>query len=172
MCSVGIAWKRDQTTQQRMSRTNQNDWRGRETTRREIVHIGIGRSETAKGEQPDKLRKTVRFEPEAPDTSSSPTMHLSVLFMHTFARVREAGRSWRLFHLMFFQTVRSAYDKNSVDEFWNSWSAGAEAGLLRSYQKAGGATLTARERAFKRRGTLRIRRGRLGGRAAGGTRFK
>ena len=66
------------------------------------------------------------------------------------------------------QTLRSAFGRNSVDEFWNCWSAGAEAGLLRSYQTAGG-PVTAGKRAFLGRGTLQIRRRRIGGRAAGGT---
>ena len=34
--------------------------------------------------------------------------------------------------------LRSAFDKKCVDEFWNVWSAGAEAGLLQSWQRAGG----------------------------------
>ena len=64
------------------------------------------------------------------------------------------------------QALWSAFDRNRVDEFWNVWSAGAEAGLLRSYQRSGG-TVTAGERAFCGRGALQIRRGRLGGGAAG-----
>ena len=42
-----------------------------------IIHICKRGSETANEEQPDKLRKTVRFEEEAPNTSSS-TMHVSL----------------------------------------------------------------------------------------------
>ena len=34
--------------------------------------------------------------------------------------------------------IRSAFDRSCVDDFWNVWSAGAEAGLLRAYQRAGG----------------------------------
>ena len=33
--------------------------------------------------------------------------------------------------------LRSAFDRSCVDEFWGVWSAGAEAGLLRAYQRAG-----------------------------------
>ena len=40
--------------------------------------FGKSRSRTAKEEQPDKLRKTVRFEQEAPSTSSSSTVHVSL----------------------------------------------------------------------------------------------
>ena len=42
------------------------------------IHIGERGSETGNEEQPDKLRKTVRFEQEAPNTSSSSTMHVSL----------------------------------------------------------------------------------------------
>ena len=35
------------------------------------IHIGKRGSATAKEEQPDKLRRTVRFEQEAPNTSTS-----------------------------------------------------------------------------------------------------
>ena len=41
------------------------------------IHIGERGSETANKEQPDKLRTTVRFEQDAPNTSSSSTMHVS-----------------------------------------------------------------------------------------------
>ena len=34
--------------------------------------------------------------------------------------------------------LREACDRLDVDEFWNAWSAGAEAGLLWAYQLAGG----------------------------------
>ena len=40
------------------------------------IHIGKSGSETANAEQPHMLRNTVRFEQEAPDTSSSSTMHV------------------------------------------------------------------------------------------------
>ena len=40
------------------------------------IHIGNRGSETANEEQPDKLRKTVRSEQEAPNISSSSTMHV------------------------------------------------------------------------------------------------
>ena len=43
------------------------------------VHIGKRGSETADEEQqPDKLRKTVRFEQEAPNTSPSSSTHVSL----------------------------------------------------------------------------------------------
>ena len=42
------------------------------------IHIGKGGSETACEEQPDKLRKTVRFEQEVPSSSSSSTIHVSL----------------------------------------------------------------------------------------------
>ena len=42
------------------------------------MHIGERGSETANEEQPDKLRKTVRFEQEAPNPSSSSTLHVSL----------------------------------------------------------------------------------------------
>ena len=41
------------------------------------IHIGKWGSEIANEEQSDKLRKTVRFEQDAPNTSSSSTMHVS-----------------------------------------------------------------------------------------------
>ena len=40
--------------------------------------FGKSGSRTANEEQPDKLRKTVRFEQEAPSTSSSSTVHVSL----------------------------------------------------------------------------------------------
>ena len=47
------------------------------------IHVGKTGSEAASGEQPDKLRKTVRFEHEAPSASSccggtAGTMHMSL----------------------------------------------------------------------------------------------
>ena len=39
--------------------------------KKDNIHIGKRRSETANEEQPDKLRKTIRLEQEAPNTSSS-----------------------------------------------------------------------------------------------------
>ena len=50
------------------------------------VHSGERGSETANEEQPDKLRKTVRFEQEAPNTSSSSTMHVSPEYLASGAR--------------------------------------------------------------------------------------
>ena len=47
---------------------------------RRAIHIDKRGSETAHEEQPDEVRKTVRFEQEAPITSSSSTMHAS--FQH------------------------------------------------------------------------------------------
>ena len=41
------------------------------------IQIGKRGSEAATEEQPDKLRKTIRFEQEAPNTSSFSTMHVS-----------------------------------------------------------------------------------------------
>ena len=41
------------------------------------IHIGKSVSEAANEERPDKLRKNVRFEQEAPKASSSSTMHVS-----------------------------------------------------------------------------------------------
>ena len=40
------------------------------------IHVGKRGSEAASEEQPDKLRKKVRFEQEAPNTSSFSTAHL------------------------------------------------------------------------------------------------
>ena len=60
----------------------------------------------------------------------------------------------------------SAFDRNCVDEFCNVWSAVIEAGLLRSYQRAGGPVSSSLQ-AFIERGTLQIQRRRLGSRAAG-----
>ena len=42
------------------------------------VHIGKRGLEKANEEQHDKLRKTVRFEQEAPNTSSSSSTHVSL----------------------------------------------------------------------------------------------
>ena len=42
------------------------------------IHFGKRGSEAALEEPPDKLRNTVRFEQEAPNTSSSSTMHVSL----------------------------------------------------------------------------------------------
>ena len=49
-----------------------------EENRMRDVHIGKRGSETANEEQPDKLRKTVRFEHEAPNTSSSTSTPVSL----------------------------------------------------------------------------------------------
>ena len=65
-----------------------------------------------------------------------------------------------------FLALRSAFDRNCVEEFWNVWSAGAEAGLLRSHQRAGGPVSSCLQ-AFIMRGALQIQRRLLGGRAAG-----
>ena len=61
--------------------------------------------------------------------------------------------------------LRSAFDRNCVDEFRNVWG-GAEAGVLRSCQRPGGPVSSGLQ-AFIGRGTLQIRRRRLGSRAAG-----
>ena len=42
------------------------------------IRVGKSGSETATEEQPDKFRKTVRFEQEAPNSASSSTMHVSL----------------------------------------------------------------------------------------------
>ena len=42
------------------------------------IHIGKRRSETVTEEQPDRWRRTVRFEQEAPNTSSSSATHVSL----------------------------------------------------------------------------------------------
>ena len=39
--------------------------------------------------------------------------------------------------------LRSAFDRNCVDEFWSVWSAGSEVGLLRSCRRAGGPSFLA-----------------------------
>ena len=44
------------------------------------IHIGNRGLETANEEQPDKLRKTIRFEQESPNTSSSSSTHVSLVF--------------------------------------------------------------------------------------------
>ena len=57
-------------------------WRGgrkrHEENRMSDIPFGKSGSRTANEEQPDKLRKTVRFEQEAPSTSSSSTVHVSL----------------------------------------------------------------------------------------------
>ena len=53
------------------------------------IHIGKRGAETANEEQPEKLRKTVRFEQEAPNTSSSSTMHVSLEYL-----ARGEKRDW------------------------------------------------------------------------------
>ena len=52
------------------------DERQQDGNRIRDIQIGKRGSETANEEQPDKLRKTVRFEQDAPNTSSSSTMHV------------------------------------------------------------------------------------------------
>ena len=63
--------------------------------------------------------------------------------------------------------LRSPSYANSVDQFWSVWSAGAEAGLLGAYRRAGG-LVTSGVLAFLGQGALQVRRRRLGGRAVGG----
>ena len=55
---------------------------------------------------------------------------------------------------------------SSVDDFWSTWKHNAEAGLFRACSQAGGPT-EAGSAAFLRRGLLRFRSRRLGGRAVG-----
>ena len=66
------------------------------------------------------------------------------------------------------QALPSAFDGSCVHELWKVWSAAAGAGLLRAYQRACGPVAPGLL-AFVGRGSLRIRRRRLGGRAAGGS---
>ena len=65
--------------------------------------------------------------------------------------------------------LKDAFSRSDVHDFWTIWSKGAEAGLFSAYCEceAGGPT-AAGSSAFVGRGLLRIRSGRLGGRAVGG----
>ena len=54
------------------------------------IHIGKRGSETANEEQPDKLRKRVRFEQEIPKTSSSSATHVSPKHLASGERQRSA----------------------------------------------------------------------------------
>ena len=56
---------------------------------------------------------------------------------------------------------------NCIDEFWNVWSVGAEAGLFRAYRRASG-LVTSGIHDFLGQGTLHVRRRRLGGGTVGG----
>ena len=49
-----------------------------EEDRMRDIHVGKRGSEAAGEEQPDKLRKTVRFEQEAPNTSSASSTNVSI----------------------------------------------------------------------------------------------
>ena len=62
-----------------------------EEDRMRDIHIGKRGSEAAAEEQPDKLRKTVRFEQGAPDTSSSSTMHVALEYLASGEETRSAG---------------------------------------------------------------------------------
>ena len=62
---------------------------------------------------------------------------------------------------------RAAFEANSVDVSCGARSAGAEAGLLQPYCRAGG-PVTSGMQAFLGRGAVQIRRRRLGGRAVRG----
>ena len=55
------------------------------------IHFGKRGSETANEEQPDKLRKTVRFEQEVPITSSSPDPHVSLEYPASGEKQRLPG---------------------------------------------------------------------------------
>ena len=68
----------------------------------------------------------------------------------------------RFVDLALAYSVGAAFGGNCVDEFWNVWSAGAEAGPLRSYQRASGPDSSGLQ-AFIGRGTLQIQRRRLDG---------
>ena len=59
------------------------------------IHIGKGGSETACEEQPDKLRKTVRFEQEVPSSSSSSTIHVSLEYLARRDKTDQSGFSCR-----------------------------------------------------------------------------
>ena len=65
------------------------------------------------------------------------------------------------------RSLRDAANRTAVDEFWSIWSRNAEAGLFRAFSLAGG-PVTGDSSVFLGRGSLRIRRRRLGGRAVGG----
>ena len=52
-----------------------------EEDRMRDIHVGKRGPEVASEEQTDKLRKTVRFEQDAPKTSSSSTMHVSLEYL-------------------------------------------------------------------------------------------
>ena len=62
--------------------------------------------------------------------------------------------------------LRDAFDRNSVNDFWNAWCKGAEAGLFRACCRTGGPVASGIQ-AFLGRGQLRVRRRRLGSRAVG-----
>ena len=46
--------------------------------------------------------------------------------------------SWEVVLNKLVRRLRAAYDRSSVDDFWYSWSAGAEESLFRAYRRAGG----------------------------------
>ena len=59
--------------------TSGEEERQHDENRMRDIHVGESGSETANEEHPDKLRKTVRFEQEAPNAPSSSTMHVSLV---------------------------------------------------------------------------------------------
>ena len=63
---------------------------------------------------------------------------------------------------------KDAVSRFAVNDFWSFWNKNAEASLFKAYALAGGPT-AAGSSAFLENGLLRIRSGRLGGRAVGCT---
>ena len=79
------------------------------------IHVGKRGSEAAGEEQPDKLRKTVRFEQEAPSAaaSSDPTVALEYPASgHKIGRVRTCAEVMRT-HFCVGCTPRDGWTKES-----------------------------------------------------------
>ena len=102
------------------------------------IHIGKGGSETAHEEQLDKSRKTVRFEQDAPNSSSYSTMHVFLeypasgekqdrpepVFMHNLGLVDDDVQNFA-FDLLFIEMDgRESRHINEVLEWYREEDAG------------------------------------------------
>ena len=102
------------------------------------IHIGKGGSETAHEEQLDKSRKTLRFEQDAPNSSSYSTMHVFLeypasgekqdrpepVFMHNLGLVDDDVQNFALDLLLIEMDGRESRHINEVLEWYREEDAG------------------------------------------------
>ena len=116
--SVGMrnSWRIDMRSHLARTRVNTTEDRMRD------IHIGKSVSEAANEERPDKLRKNVRFEQEAPNASSSSTMHVSPGYLASGERLDSAGASFlcriQVMSMMAYKFLRWMYYSTRWMDEW------------------------------------------------------